>query len=155
MKNAEKWCESKYVLRNGSLCSSGDPKEVGAGSYLMASVIGEVYSRMIPKYSRGKLLDIGCGKAPMYGLYKQYAEECICIDWDNTEHGNEYIDMAVDISGRLPFEDDTFDTVICSDVLEHIYNPVDTLNEMVRVCKRNGHILLNTPFSYWMHEEPF
>lgn len=155
MKNIEKWHESKYVLRDGILRASDDPKEVCAGSYLMASLIGEAYSRMIPKYASGKLLDIGCGRVPMYGLYSQYVTDCICIDWENSTHDNEYIDMAVDISGPLPFEDNCFDTIICSDVLEHIYNPICTLNEMVRVCKKGGHILINTPFSYWMHEEPY
>ena len=77
------------------------------------------------------------------------------MDWVNSIHGNDYIDIETDISGVLPFEDETFDTIICSDVLEHIWNPEFVLGEMKRICKKGGHIIINTPFSYWMHETPY
>lgn len=155
MKNADIWKPSKYELVNGELVSSKNPEEVGAGSFLLVSVIADIYNGYISEYASGKLLDLGCGKIPMYGYYRNFVTDTVCVDWINTAHKNPNIDMELDISKPLPFDDNTFDTIICSDVLEHIYNPVDVMNEMVRVCNSGGHIMINTPFTYWIHEEPY
>ena len=155
MRNVDKWHETKYSIKNGRMYASDDSAELGSGSYLMASLIAEEYSDLIAKYANGSLLDIGCGKVPMYGLYKNHIDNCTCVDWGNSLHGNEYIDIETDISQELPLEDNSFDTIICSDVLEHIWNPEFTLSELKRVCRKGGHIIINTPFSYWMHEVPY
>lgn len=155
MKNPDLWKPSKYDIKEGRLVSSECSDEVGAGSFLLASIIADIYNGFIPKFASGKLLDLGCGKIPMYGLYGEYVTDTVCVDWINSAHANPHIDMELDISKPLPFENAAFDTVICSDVLEHIYNPLDVLDEMVRVCRKGAYIMINTPFTYWIHEEPF
>lgn len=155
MKNADTWKPSKYDYINGKMIASHDPDELGAGSFLIASITADLYNEFIPKYAKGRLLDLGCGKIPMYGLYNAYTTENTCVDWINSLHSNPHIDLEFDISKTLPFEDGSFDTIICSDVLEHIYNPQSVLGEMVRICSKGGHIMVNTPFTYWIHEEPF
>lgn len=155
MKNSDKWKESKFVLKKGKLCASSDSKEVMGGSWLNVQLLADLFNRLIPKYVNGKLLDLGCGKVPLYALYKQYISESVCVDWDNSLHGNVFLDVTHDISKKLPFENSSFDTVICSDVLEHVYNPKDVLGEMVRVVKPEGYIIITTPFNYWMHEMPY
>jgi SAM-dependent methyltransferase len=54
----------------------------------------------------------------------------------------------------LPFEPASFDTIILSDVLEHIPGPDHLWSEMSRILAPGGHLLLNVPFLYWLHEEP-
>jgi ubiquinone/menaquinone biosynthesis C-methylase UbiE len=155
MKNIERWKPSKYKVKNGRLLATNNREELNASSYLMAQLIADFYSDRLGKYASGKLLDLGCGKIPMYGMYKKYITDCVCIDWENTEHKNENVDIFMDITEKLPFDDGTFQTIICSDVLEHIFNPIKVLDEMVRVTDVGGYIMINTPFQYTMHEVPY
>jgi SAM-dependent methyltransferase len=55
----------------------------------------------------------------------------------------------------FPFDDNLFDTVLATDVLEHIREPKIFWSEMARTCKVGGHIILGTPFLYWIHELPY
>lgn len=155
MKNKEKWKPSKYLYQNSRLYASKNKQELGYASYLIAQLVADKYSELLPKYAHGKLLDLGCGKIPLYLAYKDYIEENICVDWENTLHKNDNLDFSMDITKPLPFRDSEFQTIICTDVLEHIFEPFKVLDEMVRILDIGGHIILNTPFEYWMHEEPF
>jgi ubiquinone/menaquinone biosynthesis C-methylase UbiE len=58
------------------------------------------------------------------------------------------------LTGDLPFGDNEFDTIVLSDVLEHIPVPEHLWNEMARILSKNGKIIMNVPFFYWLHEEP-
>jgi len=49
---------------------------------------------------------------------------------------------------KLPFNENEFDTVILSDVLEHLPTPENIINEIYRVLAKNGKLLLNVPFLY-------
>jgi SAM-dependent methyltransferase len=77
-----------------------------------------------------------------------------CVDWPSSVHASPYLDQAVDLNGPLPFEDAAFDTVVLSDVLEHLAAPALLWSEMTRVLAPGGHVLLNTPFLYGIHEAP-
>ena len=152
MKNCDKWLPSKYVRRNGKLIASRDDREVGVGSRLIADLIAEYYDRLLRIHARGRLLDLGCGKVPLYAAYKDYVTDVICVDWENTSHKNEYLDFECNINDALPFDDEEFNTIILSDVLEHIFRPEDLWKEMHRVLAKNGKLILNVPFYYWIHE---
>ena len=54
----------------------------------------------------------------------------------------------------FPFEDSMFDSVLCNQVLEHIFNPDQFLSEIYRVLKPNGTLLLTVPFVWDEHEQP-
>ncbi len=155
MKNAELWKPSKYIFSKGRFIASRNPEEVAISSRLFADMIAFAYDRHLKNYCQGKLLDLGCGKVPFYGLYKNFVSENICIDWPGSFHDNSHIDFESDITGELPFEDDIFNTIILSDVLEHIPNPEFLWAEMSRVLLPGGVILMNTPFLYWIHEQPY
>ena len=45
----------------------------------------------------------------------------------------------------MPFEDNSFDIIVSSDVIEHLDNVEQYLNEMERVVKEQGHIIISTP----------
>ncbi len=151
MKNYDKWCPSKYVFKKGKLIASRDRNEVGVASRLMADLVANLYQKNIRQYAKGKLLDLGCGKVPLYSAYKEYVTENICVDWKNT---HEYLDFEHDLTNDLPFGDDEFDTVILSDVLEHIPQPEKLWKEMHRILSKDGKLIVNVPFYYWLHEKP-
>lgn len=149
------WKETKYKIYEGRLVPTDDGRYLSGGSYLTAAITADYYSKYIPKYVKGVTADLGCGFAPMYQYYKPYAEKVICIDWKNTLHKNRILDIECDLSKELPLENESVDTVILSDVLEHIPNPERLLKEIHRILTPKGALLLNVPFLYPEHEKPY
>ncbi len=154
MRNADRWTESKYVRCNGQLLASRDRSEVGIGSRLVTDRVAALYAQHLPRYARGRLVDLGCGKAPLYGIYRTLVDSVVCIDWPKSVHASPYVDVAVDLGQPIPFADAAFDTVILSDVLEHLPAPERLWHEMARILAPGGHVLLNVPFLYGIHEAP-
>lgn len=155
MKNKEKWVPSKFIFYQGKLRASRNKKDVLVTSRLSVDLTAEFYHSNLSIYAKGQLLDLGCGKVPLYEAYRDKVENNICVDWENTFHKNDFIDRFVDLNKSLPFEDSTFDTIILSDVLEHIQDPMLLWREMNRVLKKEGILIMNVPFHYWIHEHPF
>lgn len=138
MKNEELWKPSRFIVKKGRLAVNPDLEKSGNGSFLANTMTADFYSRFIPKYAKGELLDLGCGDVPLYGFYKKYIENNTCVDWNCPQNGNDHLDIKMDINNPLPFDDETFDIIICSDVLEHLYEPKNVLKEMVRICRSGG-----------------
>lgn len=155
MRNTDRWVPSKYVVRNGRLTASSDAAEVAVGSRLVASLVAGHYERAVPAHARGRLIDLGCGKVPLYGLYRDFVTEVVAVDWSYGLHGNDHLDRECDLAAALPFEDGEFDTVVLSDVLEHIPTPQLLCDEIVRILAPGGILLLNVPFLYQLHERPY
>jgi SAM-dependent methyltransferase len=154
MKNSDQWVPGKYVFKNGRLKASRNSREVMISSRLSADMIAACYQKNIPIHVSGRLLDLGCGKVPLYEAYKGYITENICIDWGNTLHKNPYLDFEADLNHAIDLPNESFDTIILSDVLEHIRYPEKLSNEIYRLLKPKGKLLLSVPFFYWLHEQP-
>jgi len=155
VKNELDWKESKYTLKGKDILASSNSSHLSPQSWLMANCIARCYQEAFPRYCRGHLLDMGCGKVPYYKAYKPYVSECTCIDWPNSLHSNIHLDMECDLNGLIPLDNNKYNTILMSDVLEHIYNPHQLLSECQRIMKRNGYLLMNVPYMYWIHEQPF
>lgn len=154
MKNPDKWKPGKFVFRKGRLRASRDTDVVRVGSRLVADRIAEFFGAAIPEYVHGRLVDLGCGEVPLYEAYKDYVSENICADWADSQHRNEFLDVECDLNAVLPFEDDGFDTIILSDVLEHLPEPEKLWSEMYRILDAGGIALISVPFYYPVHEAP-
>jgi SAM-dependent methyltransferase len=154
MRNRNAWKPSKYVRRNGRLAASRDEAEVGVASRLIADVAARFYDENLKLHAKGRLLDLGCGMVPLYDAYRDYVTDNICIDWGNSNHKNGYLDFEADLTKELPFSEGEFDTIILSDVLEHIPEPERLCREIARVLSPSGKLLMNVPFYYMIHEEP-
>lgn len=155
MKMDPRWKPTKYTLHRGILSASRDPREVAIGSRLIANLTARFYQTAIAQHARGRLLDLGCGKAPLYGAYAPHVEEVMRVDWGEGLHGQNYLDLVHDLNAPLPFDNDRFDTIILSDVLEHLASPKNFWKELERVLAPDGKIILNVPFFYRLHEEPY
>ncbi|GAB4446660.1 MAG: hypothetical protein Fur0028_01290 [Bacteroidales bacterium] len=101
----------------------------------------------------GNVLDFGCGSSPYKSLIK--FEKYVGVDFANENHpvGNSVIDIFYDGS-ILPLEAESFDSIICTEVFEHIPNLDKILKELHRVLKHEGKILLSVPFVWNEHEIP-
>ena len=155
MRNRDLWRPSKYVREKGKLKASRNPADVGVSSRLMVDLIAAWYQVSLKAHARGRLLDLGCGKVPLFAEYRDLVTENVCVDWAKSQHGDSYLDLEHDLSEKLPFECGVFDTIILSDVLEHTAEPQALCLEMARVLSPAGKLLLNVPFFYWIHEAPY
>jgi SAM-dependent methyltransferase len=152
MQNTQDWKPSK-IIRIGKSYKP-NLKYVDIQSYYICKTYLSFYMSYIRNYSHGRLLDCGCGQVPYYEIYKDQVDEVICTDWQKSLHDNKFIDVYSDLNERLNFDDSSFDTVILTDVLEHIYKPEKLLSEIHRILRPGGRVIIAVPFLYRIHEEP-
>jgi SAM-dependent methyltransferase len=114
--------------------------------------------RGVAPRAHGRLLDVGCGNKPYENLFRPYVTEYIGV-----EHAARFSETNASQAGgpdlfydgvALPFEDASFDTVLSVQVLEHTPEPQRLLEEMSRVLRPDGLMILSVPFSFRLHEEP-
>lgn len=102
----------------------------------------------------GRLLDFGCGRKPYEHLFS--VAEYIGIDMEQTGHDNTQSKVDVYYDGKtIPFADGHFDSVFCSEVLEHVFNLDVVMVELRRVLKADGKMLITVPFCWNEHEVPY
>lgn len=107
----------------------------------------------ISHHVKGRVMDLGCGSKPYRNLFS--CDEYIGVDFENPGHPhlNEQIDVFYD-GKNLPFENESFDVVFCSEVFEHVFNLPELLKEINRVLKRGGKLIFTCPFAFPEHEQP-
>ncbi len=154
MRNADSWRPSKFVERRGRLRASRDVREVIRSSRFIADRLGALYQRLIAEHARGRLLDLGCGKVPLYATYRDRVSDVICVDWAGTMHPSPHLDLDQNLNDGLELPDASFDTVLATDLLEHIERPDVLFAAIARVLKPEGMLILTVPFLYGLHEVP-
>jgi len=104
------------------------------------------------KFIKGLTLNVGGGTKP----YRELAEKMIVMDlYEKTPSGKKTdLDIKADITKPFPFKTESFETVICTQVLEHILTPQKVLNEIYRVLKQNGNLIFSVPFLERFHPDP-
>jgi len=102
-------------------------------------------------FFKGVLLDIGCGEQPYADLVKRRCTKYISTDM---EVRSENLDVIGD-SLSLPYKDRTFDSILCTEVLEHVSEPSKLFTEVARTLKIGGSLVLTTPMAWPLHEEPY
>ncbi|MEH6470966.1 MAG: class I SAM-dependent methyltransferase [Halopseudomonas sp.] len=101
----------------------------------------------------GRLLDVGCGTKPYQSLFS--VDEYIGLDIDSDESRARGVADYYYDGKAFPFEDESFDSVLCNQVLEHVFNPDHFICEIFRILKPGGKLLLTVPFVWDEHEQPF
>ena len=105
-------------------------------------------------FIQGKLLDIGCGQKPYREIIGSSCIEYIGLENINSLHNLSHVDVIGDAL-KLPFHDKSFNTVVSFQVMEHIPEPQQFLDEVYRVLVPGGHAILTTPFLWGEHEIPY
>ena len=103
------------------------------------------------KRAKGILLDVGCGMKPYEKNFLPFVEKYYGIEYspDSGYRGNR-ADIASDAT-NLPFADESFDTILCTEVLEHVSDPEKVVSEFARVLKPDGIVITTAPFFYPIH----
>ena len=101
---------------------------------------------------KGTILDVGCGQKPYQNLF--HADRYVGLEYDTPgNRSNKRADFFYD-GVRFPFGADEYDALLVNEVLEHVFNPDEFLDELHRVLKRGGMMLITTPFMWDEHEVP-
>jgi SAM-dependent methyltransferase len=101
----------------------------------------------------GRLLDIGCGSKPYKALLD--VETYIGLEYDNESARSLKVADIFYTGTTFPFADGEFDSILCNQVLEHVFQPDQFLSEIARVLKTDGTLLLTIPFVWDEHEQPY
>ncbi len=120
--------------------------------YIARSGLCKAMIEFSPRLS-GRLLDVGCGSKPYQALFAVDAYVGLDID-SEASRKRGIADHHYD-GNTFPFADASFDSILCNQVLEHVFNPDEFLGEIVRVLKPGGKLLLTVPFVWDEHEQPY
>ena len=104
-------------------------------------------------HATGRLLDIGCGLKPFAPMFAPYVNEHVGVDHPDSPHALTSVDVLA-TAYEIPLPDRGFDTVLMSEVLEHLERPQDALSEAFRLLRPGGKLILTAPFIWALHEEP-
>lgn len=153
MRNRAAWRPSKFEIDRAGKWR-GSRSEVPITSRLAADIAAGFYYQTIHEHARGRLIDLGCGKVPLYGMYKDLVSDVVCVDWPNSLHDSAHTDVFADLNHPLDVEETGFDTAIASDVIEHLHTPEALFASAARLLRPQGKLLVGVPFLYWIHEMP-
>lgn len=112
--------------------------------------------RQVASQFKGRLIDVGCGLKPYASLFP--GVDYLGLDYPpgSDRHYREHtLADAWGDASALPFPSETFDSALSIHVLEHLPAPEMHVNEMFRVLKPGGRILLSAPFVWPVHGEPW
>lgn len=107
-------------------------------------------AQLIAEGHYNRLLDVGCYDGKELTKLQPYVKECYGID-PEIEIIKRYrqerpdLHLEVGVAEKIPHPSHTFDVIVFSDVLEHVENEIASFDEMYRVLKKNGDLLLTTP----------
>jgi ubiquinone/menaquinone biosynthesis C-methylase UbiE len=106
----------------------------------------------IPK-EVNSILDVGCGKGWVAKEFLPKGKTVVSLDISVTNpsivkklYSNpKHFAIAAD-SFHLPFNDSSFDCVIASEIIEHVFDPAGFIKELFRVVKKGGSLVITTPY---------
>ena len=111
--------------------------------------------KSVPQF-KGNVLDVGCGQSPYKFLLNASQTNYFGIDIVDAEKFDYKNSAIIPFNGEdIPFQNEHFDGLICTEVLEHVYNHQKLINEMFRVMKPGADGIITTPWSARYHYIPY
>src|SRR6185369_11405614 len=103
------------------------------------------------------LIDIGCFSGALTARFRRFAGRVVGIDVhaealaEAAKRGIETIQLDISAGRQVPLPAGCADVIVCADVIEHVVDPRDLMNEARRLLKPDGTLLLSTPnLGYWL-----
>jgi SAM-dependent methyltransferase len=120
------------------------------GRWYVTRFVRHVAQTLAP---HSRLLDAGAGEC----AYKQMfvAHRYVSVDAAIGDASWNYLNLdCIGMLDRLPFKDQCFDAVLCTQTLEHLEWPRESVREFHRVLKRGGRLYLTAPMAHKEHQRP-
>jgi len=115
-------------------------------------LIKEIKCVLLKYVKNGYLvLDVGAGRLFYRDLIKFYSNNYKSLDFKKTHEDLDYIGTT----SNMPLQNKSVDIIFCSQVLEHVPDPVDSFKEINRVLKSKGIAIITVPFLGYLHNEPY
>jgi len=121
------------------------------GNFLLLSAIARSLDEAVATYvpHGAAVLDVGAGAMPYYPLLAPVASDYAGADI-NAAPGVRWVCTLEDLTAP----DDSFDLVLCTQVLEHVRRPEEALRQIARVLRPGGHAFVTTHGTYPFHPHP-
>jgi SAM-dependent methyltransferase len=116
----------------------------------LATWLEEQAARAGADFGHYRMLDIGCGKKPYYPFFADHVTDYVGVDMDVDNPAADIIGQIED----LPVPDESFDLVLCTQVLEHAGVPDQAISELYRVTAPGGRVLASTHGVQVYHPAP-
>jgi SAM-dependent methyltransferase len=104
----------------------------------------QIALRLVPSGKGKRALDVGARDGHQTRWLRERGYDVTSVDVEQLFPEC----IQVDANKRLPFDDEQFDLIWCSEVIEHLNEPVFALSELRRITKSGGSLILTTPNSY-------
>lgn len=125
--------------------------------FISDSVLKQI--RTLPNYSTYKILDLSCGEGY---IISELAKDGCNVTGTHFKEGdyiienkklieNLHIVEGVDLHTNLPFESESFDLILMTEVLEHLETHFTVLREVSRILKKGGLFIFTSPNAYRLH----
>jgi SAM-dependent methyltransferase len=119
--------------------------------WLVLHRLDEIF-RSNAHFATGRLLDIGGENTPYIEIFKPYVKKYVCLNLSKVK--NQADENIIGNALDLPFADSSFDTVLSTQVLEHINEPQKAVDEIYRVLKKGRYCILSTNMAWINHAVP-
>lgn len=120
----------------------------------------EQYLGKVAACVTGDVLDVGCGDKPYRKVFIN-AKSYVGVDWSSdinvARSNNAERKRALDVVGSaeaLPFRCKCFDSVLATQLIEHLPHPALFFAEVSRVLRPSGCLIITFPLIGPLHEEP-
>lgn len=98
-------------------------------------------------------MDIGCGEKPRAQLFDPYVASHVGVDHEDSLHDISEVEIKSS-AYEIPVPNGSFDTVLCTAVLEHLEDPAAAIREAYRVLRPDGIAIYTVPLFWHIHEDP-
>jgi SAM-dependent methyltransferase len=123
-----------------------------ADVFVLRHIGGFVRPRIASLAKRGAaVLDAGCGEQPLRSAIESAGATYTGLDVEQNRAGT--VDVLAPL-WRVPLPDASVDVILATEVLEHVADTDGAFAEMARLLRKDGAILITTPFAYPLHELP-
>lgn len=108
--------------------------------------IHDTVERLLIDAPRGALLDVPAGEGALAKRLMDLSYEVSCCDLYPQIFRLDGVEIKQgDLDGLLPYDDASFDTIVCVEGLEHIENPANAIREFARLLKPDGTLIVSVP----------
>lgn len=104
-----------------------------------------------------RVLDVGAGSAPYRELFLHCdykTQDFVQLKDSQLRHGGYARIDIVSPAESIPVPDGSFDVVLCTEVLEHVPDPIAVTKEFARIVAPGGRLILTAPLGSGIHQEP-
>ncbi|HEX8067699.1 MAG TPA: class I SAM-dependent methyltransferase [Thermoleophilaceae bacterium] len=125
------------------------PHRTKAAQRVLYNQLSNALEEAAASHARGRLVDVGCGTKPWAAIFAPHVTEHVGVD----HAPGDGVDVVAG-AYEVPLGDGAAGTVLMTEVLEHLEEPVRALEEARRLLEPGGALIVTTPLLFPLHEEP-